>query len=92
MSLAEELLAWAEEEVERGDAGHRERVALILSQLRELPDPESLPVGSTQRFLAQRRVDKLAEKAEGLGFETPGKRLKKEIGKQIAGHALGIEL
>ena len=92
MSLAEELLAWAEEEVERGDAGHRKRVALILAQLRELPDPESLPVGSTQRFLAQRRVDKLAEKAEGLGFETPGKRLKKEIGKQIAGHALGIEL
>ena len=92
MSLAEELLEWAEEEVGRGDAGHRERVALILAQLRELPDPESLPVGSTQRFLAQRRVDKLAERAEGLGFETPGKMLKKEIGKQIAGHALGIEL
>ena len=92
MSLAEELLEWAEEEVERGDAGHRERVALILAQLRELPDPESLPVGSTQRFLAQRRVDKLAEKAEGLGFETPGKMLKKEIGKQIVGRALGIEL
>ena len=32
MSLAEELLEWAEEEVERGDAGHRERVALILAQ------------------------------------------------------------
>ena len=92
MSLAEELLEWAEEEVERGDAGHRERVALILSQLRELPDPESLPVGSTQRFLAQRRVDKLAERAEELGFETPGKALKKEIGKQLAGHALGMEL
>ena len=92
MSLAEELLEWAEEELERGDAAHRERVALILAQLRELPDPESLPVGSTQRFLAQRRVDKLAESAEELGFETPGKALKKEIGKQIAGHVLGIEL
>ncbi|EGQ60896.1 hypothetical protein GGI1_03286 [Acidithiobacillus sp. GGI-221] len=37
-------------------------------------------------------MDKLAESAEGLGFETPGKALKKEIGKQIAGHVLGIEL
>ncbi|MHB8249231.1 MAG: hypothetical protein ACYDCX_10165 [Acidithiobacillus sp.] len=92
MSLAEELLEWAEEELEHGDAAHRERVARILAHLRELPDPESLPVGSTQRFLAQRRVDRLAERAEALGFETPGKALKKEIGKQIAGRALGIEL
>jgi len=92
MSMAEELLEWAEEELEHGNPAHRERVGLILAQLRELPDPESLPVGSTQRFLAQRRVDKLAERAEALGFETPGKMLKKEIGKQIAGRALGIEL
>jgi protoheme ferro-lyase len=92
MSLAEELLEWAEEELEHGSPAHREQVARILAQLREFPDPESLPVGSTQRFLAQRRVDRLAERAEALGFETPGKALKKEIGKQIAGRALGIDL
>ena len=102
MSLAEELLEWAEEELEHSSpadgtpadstAAHRDQVARILAQLRELPDPETLSVGSTQRFLAQRRMDKLAERAEELGFETPRKMLKKEIGKQIAGHALGIEL
>ena len=92
MSLAEELIEWAEEEMEHGNPAHRERVASILAQLHEFADPESLPVGSTQRFLAQRRVDKLVEKAEALGFETPGKMLKKEIGKKLAGQALGINL
>ena len=92
MSLAEELIEWAEEEVEHGNPAHKEQVALILAQLHEIADPESLPVGSTQRFLAQRRVDKLVEKAEALGFEAPGKMLKKEIGKKLAGQALGINL
>ena len=92
MSLAEESIEWAEEEVEHGNPAHRERVASILAQLHAFADPESLPVGSTQRFLAQRRVDKLVEKAEALGFETSGKMLKKEIGKKLAGQALGINL
>lgn len=92
MSLAAELLGWAEDEVHHGSPSHRERVAAILAVLRNVPDPESFPVGSTLRFLAQRRLDKLVERAEVLGFETPGKTLKKEIGKQMAGRALGIEL
>ncbi|WP_312283676.1 hypothetical protein [Candidatus Igneacidithiobacillus taiwanensis] len=92
MSMTEELLEWAEEEQQHGSEGHRVAVGKILLQLRSLPDPESLPVGTTQRFLAQRRVERLLERAEELGFETPGKALKKELGKQVAGKALGLQL
>ena len=92
MSLIEELQEWAEEESHQGSAGHQARVAQILATLRNVADPEAMPVGSPQRFIAQRRIDKLVERAEALGFETSGRALKKEIGKQIAGRALGIEI
>ena len=92
MSVVDELIDWAEEERQHGEESHRLAVGKILLQLRGFPDPQSLPVGSTQRFLAQRRVDRLLERAEELGFETPGKALKKEVSKQIAGRALGLPL
>ncbi|WP_437559394.1 hypothetical protein [Acidithiobacillus sulfuriphilus] len=94
MSMAEALLEWAGDEAHQGSLGHQAKVAQILAVLRNggVVDPESLPVGSPQRFLAQRRIDRLVERAEFLGFETPGRAIKKEIGKQIAGRALGIEL
>ncbi|WP_215843291.1 hypothetical protein HHS34_005625 [Acidithiobacillus montserratensis] len=92
MSLAVELAEWADEERQHGSEEHRIAVARILLQLKELPDPDSLPVGTTQRFLAQKRIDRLLERAEELGFETPGKTIKKELGKQMVGKALGLQL
>ncbi len=90
--MAEELLEWAEAERHHGSETHRIEVGKILLQLRALPDPDALPVGTTQRFLAQRRIDRLLERAEELGFETPGKTIKKELGKQVAGRALGLQV
>lgn len=92
MSMMEELMDWAEAERQHGSETHRIAVGKILLQLRTLPDPDALPVGTTQRFLAQRRIDRLLERAEELGFETAGKAIKKELGKQVAGRALGLQL
>lgn len=93
MSVTEEMLEWAEGEVSHAEtATRRAMLEAILVQLREFPDPTSLPVGSTQRFLAQRRVDKLLVRAGSLGFEPASLSLKKEMGKQLAGVSLGIPL
>ncbi len=93
MSVTEEMVEWAEEALSHeAHAARRAKIAAILTQLREFPDPAGLPVGSTQRFLAQRRVDRLLVRAGALGFEPVSLALKKEVGKQIAGASLGIPL
>ncbi|MGE0047751.1 MAG: hypothetical protein AB7T01_02285 [Acidithiobacillus sp.] len=92
MSVTDEMLEWAEAEQGHGSAARQAKIAGILAQLHEFPDPDSLPVGSTQRFLAQRRIDKLLQRAGSLGFEPASKALKKELGKQVVGTALGIPL
>lgn len=38
-------------------------------------DSADLTVGSTERFLAERRIQKLTQEAAGLGYETPGQEL-----------------
>ena len=35
-------------------------------------------MGSTERFLAERRIQKLTQEAAGLGYETPEQELRKE--------------
>ncbi|MBU2763383.1 MULTISPECIES: hypothetical protein [Acidithiobacillaceae] len=93
MSVTDEMVEWAVEALSHeAHAARRAKIEAILTQLREFPDPAGLPVGSTQRFLAQRRVDRLLVRAGALGFEPTSLALKKEMGKQIAGASLGIPL
>ncbi|MCE5388705.1 MAG: hypothetical protein K0041_09030 [Acidithiobacillus sp.] len=93
MSIANDLLIWSEGELENtkdtSKAAALERLRWLLEQS---PDPASLPVGSTMRQLAERRVARLLRQAEALGYESPTKDVKKEVGLHLAGKVLGIGL
>jgi len=93
MSMTEDLLIWAEEELEHTKkSGRAAALEHLKWQLEQFPDPASLPVGSVMRQLAERRVARLLRQAEELGYEAPAKAVKKEVGLHLAGKVLGIGL
>jgi len=93
MSTTTDLLIWAEEELEHTkDNSKAAALERLRWQLEQFPDPASLPVGSTMRQLAERRVARLLRQAEALGYETPVKAVKKEVGLHLASKVLGIGL
>ncbi|WP_291525307.1 hypothetical protein [Acidithiobacillus sp.] len=99
MSATGEIRAWAIGEYadadKRKDIERQRKLRQLMDHLQvsaRLPDPAGLTVGSTERFLAERRIQKLTQEAAGLGYETPGQELRKEAGMHLAGQALGISL
>lgn len=89
MSLSSDLGSWAEGALQT-DEKHQRELTRILQQIRAFPDPSCLQVGTTQRLLAEKRVQRLAAQAESLGFETTGKAIRKELGKELVLHSLGL--
>ena len=99
MSATEEIRVWATgaytEANQRKDVERQRKLRQLMDHLQvsaRLPDPAGLAVGSTERFLAERRIQKLTQEAAGLGYETPGQELRKEAGMHLAGQAMGISL
>ncbi len=93
MSMTDDLLRWSESELEHThNPGKATALGRLHWQLAQFPDPASLPVGSVQRQLAERRVSRLLQQAEALGYESPKKAISKEIGLHVAGKVLGIGL
>ncbi|MBU2840283.1 hypothetical protein HF670_12080 [Acidithiobacillus thiooxidans] len=89
MSMATDITVWAESALQT-DEKHQRELTRILQQIHAFPDPSGLPVGTTQRLLAEKRIQRLAAQAECLGFETTGKAIRKELGKKLALHSLGL--
>ncbi|OCX68229.1 hypothetical protein A6P07_18570 [Acidithiobacillus thiooxidans] len=59
---------------------------------RRMPQPNALPVNSGERRIAEARQRRLLSKAVAQGYQPPVKEIATEIGKEAAGHALGVPL
>lgn len=73
MSLAEELLEWAEEELERGDAAHRERVASSRNSV-NCPTPNRCRSGPPRDFSHNGAWTNWPRAPKGWVLKRPGRR------------------
>ena len=78
---------WAHAELEKARSdSRRERLKRLITDMHKHPHSNALPVGSTQRAIAERNERKVMQQAMGMGYVPP----EKEI--QEMGLHLGLEL
>jgi len=87
MKHGQALEQWALASLDRSrDEAKRERLKKLLTELHRRPDSQSLPVGSSQRLLAETHERQVMEQAIHLGYQPP------EQAVRDLGLHLGLEL
>ena len=92
-----DIEAWAMDEGADSEAGksRKRRLNHLIASVeydRRMPQPNALPVNSGERRIADARQRRLLSKAVAQGYQPPIKEIATEIGREAAGHALGVPL
>lgn len=91
MRHGQDIERWALESLDRTRQDHRrERLKKLLANLHRHPDSAALPVGSSQRLVAQSHERQPMQEAVNLGYEPP-EQVIKEMGLPL-GLELGVGL
>lgn len=93
----DDIEAWAMDEGAGSEVGksRKRRLTHLIASVeydRRKPQPNALPVNSGERRIAEARQRRLLSKAVAQGYQPPIKEISTEIGKEAAGHALGVPL
>ncbi|MBU2772673.1 hypothetical protein HMI48_01695 [Acidithiobacillus ferrooxidans] len=92
----DDIEAWAVDEGQAaGGKSRQRRLTHLIASVeydRRMPQPNALPVNSGERRIAEARQRRLLSKAVAQGYQPPVKEIATEIGKEAAGHALGVPL
>ena len=91
----DDIEAWAMDEGAGSEVGksRKRRLTHLIASVeydRKMPQPSALPVNSGERRIAEARQRRLLSKAVSQGYQPPIKEIATEIGKEAAGHALGV--
>ena len=91
----DDIEAWAMDEGQGAAKSRQRRLTHLIASVeydRRMPQPNALPVNSGERRIAEARQRRLLSKAVSQGYQPPIKEIATEIGKEAAGHALGVPL
>ncbi len=91
----DDIEAWAMDEGQGAGKSRQRRLQHLVASIeydRRMPQPNALPVNSGERRIAEARQRRLLSKAVSQGYQPPIKEIATEIGKEAAGHALGVPL
>ena len=93
----DDIEAWAMDEGEGSEVSksRKRRLTHLIASVeydRRMPQPNALPVNSVERRIAEARQRRLLSKAVAQGYQPPVKEIATEIGKEAAGHTLGVPL
>ena len=93
----DDIEAWAMDEGADSEVGksRKRRLTHLIASVeydRRMPQPNALPVNSGERRIAEARQRRLLSKAVAQGYQPPIKEIATEIGREAAGHALGVPL
>jgi len=93
----DDIEAWAVDEGADSEVGksrkrHLNHLIASVEYDRRMPQPNALPVNSGERRIAEARQRRLLSKAVSQGYQPPVKEIATEIGKEAAGHVLGVPL